>query len=167
MTKEAREAHPEIAPLYKDFFSMYIRPPAMTRRVNDLKEYFKKQLYEFAYRFSLELLIIENAVTIPLNLPLGLALTEFIAETGFPTIAHHHDFHWERQRFHVNCVGDYLRLPSRPTCHPSGMWSSIRSSTGDRFASERHVPRDPECDGFRLAPLLLIPIPRVCARFWH
>ena len=27
-----------------------------------------------------------------MNLPLGVALTHFIAETGFPTIAHHHDF---------------------------------------------------------------------------
>ena len=32
VTKEAREAHPEIATLHKDFFSMYVRPPQMTRR---------------------------------------------------------------------------------------------------------------------------------------
>src|SRR5258705_3801048 len=67
VTKEARSAHPEIAALHKDFFSIYVRPPAMTRRVNELKDYFKKQLYEFAHRFGLELLIIENALTIPLN----------------------------------------------------------------------------------------------------
>src|SRR5262245_16072819 len=90
VTKEARAAHPEIAALYKDFFSMYIRPPAMTRRVNEIKEHIKEKLYEFAHRFRLEMLIVENAITIPLNLPLGLAITEFIAETGIPTIAHHH-----------------------------------------------------------------------------
>jgi glycosyltransferase involved in cell wall biosynthesis len=115
VTREAREAHPEMAHLHKDFFSIYVRPPAMTRRVNELKEYFKEQLYEFTRRFELEILIVENAVTIPLNLPLGLALTEFIAETGYPTIAHHHDFHWERQRFQVNCVGDYLAAAFPPT----------------------------------------------------
>ena len=115
VTREAREAHPEMAALHKDFFSIYVRPPAMTRRVNELKEYFKEELYKFAHRFGLEILIIENAVTIPLNLPLGLALTEFIAETGYPTIAHHHDFHWERQRFQVNCVGDYLAAAFPPT----------------------------------------------------
>ena len=138
VTKEARAAHPEIAPLYKDFFSMYIRPPAMTRRVNELKEYFKKQLYEFAYRFSLELLIIENAVTIPLNLPLGLALTEFIAETGFPTIAHHHDFHWERQRFQVNCVGDYLATAFPPNL-PSIRHVVINSIQAQEIASRQSV----------------------------
>ena len=117
VTKEAREAHPEMTHLHKDFFSIYVRPPAMTRRVNELKEYFKEELYKFARRFDLEIIIIENAVTIPLNLPLGLALTEFIAETGYPTIAHHHDFHWERQRFQVNCVGDYLAAAFPPALH--------------------------------------------------
>lgn len=115
VTREAREEHPEIASLQKDFFSMYVRPPHLTRRMNELREYFKKQLYEFARRFELEILIVENAVTIPLNIPLGLAITEFIAETGYPVIAHHHDFHWERQRFQVNCVTDYLAAAFPPT----------------------------------------------------
>jgi len=115
VTNEARAAHPEIRALHKDFFSIYIRPPQMTRRVTELKEYLKEELYKFAHRFDLEILIVENAVTIPLNLPLGLAITEFIAETGFPTIAHHHDFHWERQRFQVNCVTDYLSAAFPPT----------------------------------------------------
>jgi mannosylglucosylglycerate synthase len=115
VTRAARAAHPEMAHLHKDFFSIYVRPPAMTRRVNELKEHFKEELYKFARRFDLEILVIENAVTIPLNLPLGLAITEFIAETGYPTIAHHHDFHWERQRFQVNCVSDYLATAFPPS----------------------------------------------------
>jgi glycosyltransferase involved in cell wall biosynthesis len=115
VTKEARAAHPEMSDLHQDFFSIYVRPPQMTRRVNELKEYIKEELYKFARRFNLEILVIENAVTIPLNLPLGLAITEFVAETGYPTIAHHHDFHWERQRFQVNCVGDYLAAAFPPT----------------------------------------------------
>ena len=138
VTKEAREAHPEIATLHKDFFSMYVRPPQMTRRVNELKEYLKEELYKFAHRFGLEILVIENAVTIPLNLPLGLALTEFIAETGFPTIAHHHDFHWERQRFQVNCVGDYLAAAFPPTL-PSIRHVVINSIQAQQVASRYGV----------------------------
>jgi len=138
VTREAREAHPEIASLQKDFFSMYIRPPHMTRRVNELKEYFKTQLYEFARRFELEILIIENAVTIPLNLPLGLAITEFVAETGYPTIAHHHDFHWERQRFQVNCVGDYLAAAFPPTL-PSIRHVVINTLQAQQIASRYGV----------------------------
>jgi len=136
VTKEAREAHPEISHLHRDFFSIYVRPPQMTRRVNELKEYFKGQLYEFARRFELEILIIENAVTIPLNLPLGLAITEFIAETGYPAIAHHHDFHWERQRFQVNCVGDYLAAAFPPNL-PSIRHVVINTIQAQQLAS-RH-----------------------------
>ena len=136
ITNEARSEHPEIAALHKDFFSMYVRPPRMSKRVNELKEYFKEQLYEFAHRFDLEILVIENAVTIPLNLPLGLALTEFIAETGYPTIAHHHDFHWERQRFQVNCVGDYLATAFPPNL-PSIRHVVINTVQAQQIAS-RH-----------------------------
>ncbi len=136
VTREARSSHPEIAALQKDFFSIYIRPPEVTRRVNELKEYFKQALYEFARRFDLDILVSENALTIPLNLPLGLAITEFIAETGFPTIAHHHDFHWERQRFQVNCVGDYLAAAFPPNL-PSVRHVVINSLQSQQLAS-RH-----------------------------
>ncbi|MCJ7695613.1 MAG: glycosyltransferase family 4 protein, partial [Anaerolineaceae bacterium] len=50
-----------------------------------------------------------------LHVPLGLALTEIIAETQIPTIAHHHDFYWERVRFTVNAVSDYIRMAFPPT----------------------------------------------------
>jgi hypothetical protein len=40
--------------------------------------------------YQIELIIPENALTIPMNIPLGLVITEFIAEMGLPTIAQHH-----------------------------------------------------------------------------
>jgi glycosyltransferase involved in cell wall biosynthesis len=138
VTAEARAAHPEMDKLHKDFFSIYVRPPQMTRRVNELKEHFKAELYQFAHRFDLEILVTENALAIPLNLPLGLAITEFIAETGFPTIAHHHDFHWERQRFQVNCVGDYLAAAFPPNL-PSIRHVVINSLQAQQIASRYGV----------------------------
>jgi glycosyltransferase involved in cell wall biosynthesis len=45
---------------------------------------------------------------------LGLALTELIVERQTPTIAHHHDFSWERTRFTINAVDDYLRMAFPP-----------------------------------------------------
>lgn len=111
---EGRKAHPEMEALHQDFFSVYIRPARITKQIQELKDYFKEHLYKFAHQFRLEALIIENALTIPVNLPLGLAMTEFIAETGYPVIAHHHDFHWERQRFMNNSVRDYLATAFPP-----------------------------------------------------
>lgn len=109
------QVHPEIEALHQDFFSVFIRPTRITTKVQELKAYFKEHLYKFAHQFRLEALIVENALTIPVNIPLGLAITEFIAETGYPTIAHHHDFYWERQRFMNNSVQDYLAAAFPPT----------------------------------------------------
>jgi len=107
--------HPEIKELHQDYFSVYIRPAQITKQIQDLKDFLKEHLYKFVQQYHLEGLIIENALSIPINLPLGLAITEFIAETGYPAIAHHHDFSWERQRFLNNSVHDYLGAAFPPT----------------------------------------------------
>jgi glycosyltransferase involved in cell wall biosynthesis len=72
-------------------------------------------LYEFILNYALDLLVVENALSIPMNVPLGLAITELIAETQIPTIAHHHDFSWERTRFSVSSAADYLSAAFPPT----------------------------------------------------
>lgn len=65
-------------------------------------------MHKFVATFEIELLIVENALAIPMQLPLGQALAQLIVETGLPTIAHHHDFYWERGRFRVNCIPEFL-----------------------------------------------------------
>jgi len=72
---------------------------------------------------------VQNALAIPVNVPLGLALAEFITETGIPTIAHHHDLYWERQRFHSFAAMDYLRS-SFPPVQPSIQHVVINSLDG-------------------------------------
>ncbi len=100
--------------MYRLSISRRFRTFAMTGQIDALRDALKQSLYAFMAKFALDLLIAENALSLPMNIPLGLALTEFIAETGAPVIAHHHDFYWERQRFLVNCVGDYLRMAFPP-----------------------------------------------------
>jgi glycosyltransferase involved in cell wall biosynthesis len=78
-------------------------------------------------------LIIENALTIPLHIPLGLSLTEVIAETEIPTIAHHHDFCWERTRYSVNGVNDYLQMAFPPKL-PNIMHVVINSEAQEQLA---------------------------------
>jgi glycosyltransferase involved in cell wall biosynthesis len=90
----------------------------VTRRIHEYREIFKRKLYEFIRMFDVDILVPENALTIPLNVPLGLAITEVIAETSIHTIAHHHDFFWERKRFLNNCVWDYLNSCFPPHLNP-------------------------------------------------
>ncbi len=90
------------------------RKPNVTQAIHDQRASLKAHLHRFIKRFNINLLVVENALTIPMQVPLGLALTETIAETQIPTICHHHDFYWERVRFTVNGVSDYLRMAFPP-----------------------------------------------------
>ena len=90
------------------------RESSLTELIHVLRTILKSHLHNFIEQFDIDILIAENALTIPMHVPLGLALTETIAETQLPTIAHHHDFHWERIRFSVNAVSDYIRMAFPP-----------------------------------------------------
>jgi glycosyltransferase involved in cell wall biosynthesis len=85
-----------------------------TEAIHSLRAHLKNGLHAFIEHFRIDMMVAENVLTIPLHLPLGLALSETIAETQIPTVAHHHDFYWERTRFTVNAVGDYLRMAFPP-----------------------------------------------------
>lgn len=101
--------HPEIQSVYTEAFGYsLVRDPGLSQNIHALRERLKQRLYDFVHTFRISTLLAENVLTIPLNLPLGLALTEFLAETGIKCIAHHHDFFWERKRFVNNCVSDIL-----------------------------------------------------------
>jgi glycosyltransferase involved in cell wall biosynthesis len=101
--------HPQVAALQEKLFGVKTRTRAITDEIHSLKDKLKDDLYLFIERFKIEVLIPQNILAIPMHVPLGLAMTEVIAETGLPTIAHHHDFAWERERFVVSAVNDYLR----------------------------------------------------------
>lgn len=130
---EADFDHPEILQISEQAFSRRKRPLEVTDKIHLLAAHLKGHIYRFVHQFGIELLIIENALTIPMNIPLGIAITEFIAETGFPTIAHHHDFFWERKRFLVNCVWDYLNMAFPPHL-PSIRHVVINSSASNQLS---------------------------------
>lgn len=90
------------------------RAPQISSAIHSMRSRLKLQLHQFINRFDIDLLIPQNALSLPMQLPLGLALTEVIAETGIPTIAHHHDFAWERPRYAVFAAADYLAMAFPP-----------------------------------------------------
>lgn len=105
--------HPETKRIYEQCFNQKKRPENLTGDLHQKRQEIKNVLYEFVEKFKIDMIIPQNAVTIPLNIPLAMAITEFIAETNIPVIAHHHDFFWERKRFLTNCVWDYINA-----CYP-------------------------------------------------
>lgn len=117
LVPEAHFQHERVDRINKQIFGKKQRSADITNEIQRLKVRLKKNLRAFIERFKIDLLIVENALTIPMNVPLGLALTELIAETLIPTIAHHHDFYWERVRYSLNSVGDYIRMAFPPNLH--------------------------------------------------
>lgn len=73
-----------------------------------LADELRRPLRQFVRSNHLDLIIVQNALKIPMNLPLGVCLTGLIAELGIDTIAHHHDFYWERERYRTDVFMDLL-----------------------------------------------------------
>jgi glycosyltransferase involved in cell wall biosynthesis len=139
---EAHFNHPAIKDVYLKSFNFTKRDRAVSKKIYQLAIELKDHLYDFVEKFDIHLIIPENALTIPLNIPLGIALTEFIAETNIQTIAHHHDFYWERDRFMVNAVQDYLNMafpPNLPTIHHVVINSVADTQLGLRTGISSHV----------------------------
>lgn len=133
---EAFYQEPEVLAYHQQFFSRPTRTAAETGWVEAKRVHFRKWLHEFINQFSLDLLIPQNVLAIPLHIPLALALTDLIAETGIPTIAQHHDLAWERKRFLLNGVGDYLSAAFPPDL-PSMQHVVINSLAQRQLAHRR------------------------------
>lgn len=127
LSPETHFRHPEILRVYNSVFGLHDRGRYITEQIQLLKNKIKDDLYDFIGKYDIDLLVIENALAIPLNIPLGLALTEMLCEIKMPAIVHHHDFFWERQRFLTNAVGDYLKMAFPP--HLPNMEHVVISST--------------------------------------
>jgi glycosyltransferase involved in cell wall biosynthesis len=93
--EETHFQHPDIKRIFADCSELPMEEQRVTHKIDKLKNKLKSRLNQFIKHFGIDLLVGENVLTIPLNIPLGFALTEIILEKEIPTIAHHYDYPWE------------------------------------------------------------------------
>ena len=139
---EAFFDHARVKKIQEGCFGVQVRSRDIAKEIHELRVLLKKTIYEFIENNKIDLIIVENALSIPMNMPLGIALTEVIAETGIPTIGHHHDFHWERERFIINCVNDYIKMafpPSLPSIEHVVINSQANKDISYRRGLSPHV----------------------------
>jgi mannosylglucosylglycerate synthase len=105
---EAHFAHPGIEEISEAIWQCDTFPAGIGQKIARLQGRLHAALDAFCDQFEIDVLIPQNAITIPMNLPLGLAIADFIEGSGIPVIAHHHDFYWERERFTGAAVQPYL-----------------------------------------------------------
>ncbi|MEA2025974.1 MAG: glycosyltransferase family 4 protein [Chloroflexota bacterium] len=127
--------HPDVAAINQAVFggASSGRPESVSRKIDELTAHLKSALYGFVRDFELDMLLPENALTIPMHLPLGLAITQLAAESGIPVLAHHHDLPWERQRFGVNSVSDIISAAFPPAL-PNVRHACINTTQREQIA---------------------------------
>ena len=111
---EAHFKHALVDAINLQAFREVRRTPELTSQIHELRWVIKQKLQSAIARFELDVVIAENSLAIPMNIPLGLAIVEAFMEGEFGCIAHHHDFAWERERFLVNSVDDFLHTAFPP-----------------------------------------------------
>lgn len=86
--------------------------------IYDDADLIRRKIETFVQDFAIDVLISQNASTIPMNLSLGLAIRDFVARSRLPTLCHHHDFYWERDRFLNGSIQDILDEAFPPRLEP-------------------------------------------------
>ncbi|MGW8250395.1 MAG: glycosyltransferase [Anaerolineales bacterium] len=113
-------------------------PRDLLDEIYNVADELRAPLRKFIRSNQLDLIVVQNALTIPMNLPLGVCLTGIIAELGLNTIAHHHDFYWERQRYQTNAILDLLDI-SFPAKLPTIQHVTINSIAQQRLLARRGI----------------------------
>jgi glycosyltransferase involved in cell wall biosynthesis len=133
--------HQSITHFSQQAFGEGRRQVDSTKLVDDIyamADEIRAPLRSFIRTNRLDLIVVENALTIPMNLPLGITLTGLIAELGIDTIAHHHDYFWERQRYQSNGILDLLDT-AFPAKLPTIQHISINSIAQRRLKERRGI----------------------------
>jgi glycosyltransferase involved in cell wall biosynthesis len=136
---EAHFRHPIIDRINKECFGRETRTPELSEQIHEMTWIIKEKLHTALQRYELDLIIAENCLTIPMNIPLGLALVETVIENGIRCIAHHHDFVWERERFLVNAVDDFIHAAFPPPLSEI-QHVVINSQAGREFSRNTGLP---------------------------
>jgi len=130
---EARFSHPAIESINRRAFGGELRSPGLTDDIYDAARRIRNRLNQMLGDLRIDGVIVENALTIPMNVPLGVALVHSIMESGIGCLAHHHDFYWERKRFLINAIDDIIHSAFPPPL-PQIQHVVINSLAGEEFS---------------------------------
>ncbi|MGV8025357.1 MAG: glycosyltransferase [Anaerolineaceae bacterium] len=106
--------HPGIAKINDLAFNQIESSSELTQTIETYTALLHEKIAHFVQENQIEIIVAENILAIPMNIPLGIALSRYIKTEGISVIAHHHDFFWERERFSINCIPEILEANFPP-----------------------------------------------------
>ena len=71
LIEEADFQYPEIEQINRECFGRRLRSEATSKKLHELNTRIKKKIYEALRGFQIDMIIAQNSLTIPLNIPLG------------------------------------------------------------------------------------------------
>lgn len=131
-------AYPPAARATAAAFDPESDPDAVRAEIARLAEQLVPVVENWIESQRVELLIVENAWAIPMQLPLGVALRRIVEATGLPAIGHHHDYWWERPRFD-GCIVPEVLEDAFPPQRPGIVHVSINSLAARELRRRRGI----------------------------
>ena len=132
--------HPEILALTQAAFAKTANKSTdeILNEIDKLAHEMKAPLLAFVQENHLDALVVQNVFAIPMNLPLAKVAAEIIQENSFPTVAHNHDYYWERERFQTGLIPEFLETYFPPDL-PDIIHVCINSIAQNRLKRRRGI----------------------------
>jgi glycosyltransferase involved in cell wall biosynthesis len=97
IAEELAFSHPDCVRAQEDaFYRQEADEAGLLRRLERDAFWLERRILSWMETERIDVLLTENATTLPCHLSMGMALKRVIERTNIPAIAHDHDFHWER-----------------------------------------------------------------------
>ncbi|MFP4401530.1 MAG: glycosyltransferase family 4 protein [Candidatus Woesearchaeota archaeon] len=146
-------SYPEVKELSDDFQKQLLSRKLNSKTITQLTQFYLEIIavqHEHRINYLLDeeqidLIIPENLLAMPMQLPLALALTNIIEKRNFPTIASHHDFYFERNRFRGSTIKKYLKRCFPPT-HSSVKHIVLNSRLNKLLRNPKSIKYSPAPD---------------------
>jgi hypothetical protein len=126
---------PENAALQRRAFGSGGAQPDLEAEILELAAGLKPHIVRFLRDFDVDVAYVHNALSIPMQLPVAVALTQALVENGTRAVGHHHDFAWERAHFADCAVPRILEEYFPPVWE--GMSHVVINSLAQRSLAER------------------------------
>ena len=89
--------HPDVVREQDDaFFKQDVDEAGIIKRLREQADYLQRAITGWIQDKHIDMLLSENSSAIPCHLSMGLAVKRIVEQTGIPSVAHNHDFYWER-----------------------------------------------------------------------
>ena len=107
-------ADEEIKSITEQAFNSPQLPDEVFSRIYAIADELRAEIATFVEKYNIDVLIPQNASTIPMNIPLGVAIRDYAERSRIRVVCHHHDFYWERERFLNNGIPQILNTAFPP-----------------------------------------------------